>query len=151
MNISRIIFLLFFTFPAFSNAKGLTGENEILGKWISTHKNVIVNVYKDGKQFKAKVVWFNDSDDPSRPMNVRRDELNSNKALRSQKILGMDILRDLKYNPQTSRWEDGIIYDAHSGKEWSSIVYFNDDGLMEIKGYWKFEFLCKTIAFKRVN
>ena len=84
-------------------------------------------------------------------MNVRCDTRNANQTLRKRKILGMEVLRNLKFNPSSGRWEGGIIYDANSGREWSSVVYFNNDGLLEVKGYWKFEFLCRTIVFKKVN
>ncbi len=151
MNIGRIILILFLLSPSLSNAGESIAEDQILGKWMSVNENVMVNVYKDGNQFKAKVIWFNDKDDPSRPMNTRLDINNSNQVLRKQKILGMNVLRNLKFNSSNDRWEDGVIYDAKSGREWSSVVYFNDDGLMEVKGFWKFELLCKTIEFKRVN
>ena len=151
MNIRPLIFLLFFISPAFCFGNNRVSEDQIIGKWMSTKENVMVNVYKSGNQFKAKVVWFNDSDDPSSPMNVRCDVRNANKALRKQRIIGMDVLKQLKYNSSTGRWENGIIYDANSGREWSSVIYFNDDGLLEVKGYWQFEFLCKTITFTRVN
>lgn len=151
MNSRLLIFLLFYISPAFASTYNPVAEDQIIGKWMSTKENVMVNVYKSGNQFKAKVIWFKDSDDPSSPMNVRCDVHNANKALRKQRIIGMDVLKQLKYNPSTGRWEDGIIYDAKSGREWNSVVYFNDDGLLEIKGYWQFEFLCKTITFNRVN
>ena len=151
MPFRPLIFLLFFISPAFAHANNRVAEDQIVGKWMSTKENVMVNVYKSGNQFKAKVIWFNDSDDPSSPMNVRCDVRNANKNLRKQRIIGMDVLKQLKYNPSTGRWENGIIYDANSGREWSSVIYFNDDGLLEVKGYWQFEFLCKTITFTRVN
>ena len=125
------------------------GQNDILGRWISTKKNVIIDVYKVSNQFKAKVLWFNDTDDLSRPMKTRLDINNPNKSLRNQLILGMDVLEGLTYNPEKHRWEKGKIYDPSSGRHWSSVVYFNDDNQMEVKGYWKFEFLCQTLTFTR--
>jgi len=125
------------------------GENDILGKWISTKKNVIIEVYKVSNQFRAKVLWFNDTDDLSRPMKTRLDIHNPNKSLRNRLILGMDVLDGLSYNAEKHRWEKGRIYDPSSGRHWSSVVYFNDDNQMEVKGYWKFEFLCQTLAFVR--
>jgi uncharacterized protein (DUF2147 family) len=146
MNLKLIILLLFF-FRGTSDHS----ENKILGKWISTHKNLIVEVYKENKEFKAKVVWFNDRDDRSKPMATRTDEHNPNENLRDKKIIGLDILKQLSYNPKTDRWEDGVIYDPLSGREWSSVVYFNDEGLMVVKGYWHFEFISKTLTFKRLS
>lgn len=139
-----------FTFFLHSMPDNRVAEDAILGKWISVRKNVIIEVYKESGQFKAKVLWFNDTDDPKRPMRTRLDIKNPNKNLRHKRILGMDVLEGLTYNFEKDRWENGIIYDANSGKHWSSVVYFNDEGLMEVKGYWKFEFLCQTMAFRKI-
>lgn len=134
------IFLLFVTIFTSITTKIDTGksENLILGKWISLQKNVIVEVYKEDQVFKARVCWFRDSDNPMKPVSIRTDLHNPDENLRSRKILGMDILKNLVYNPKTKRWEDGIIYDPKSGREWSSVVYLNNRGLLEVKGYWHF-------------
>lgn len=142
----RFLFsLLVLTMPL--RAVCFQSPNDILGKWISTKKNVVIEVYKISNQFQAKVLWFNDTDDLSRPMRSRLDINNPNKSLRNQLILGMDVLEGLTYNPTKHRWEKGKIYDPSSGRHWSSVVYFNDDNQMEVKGYWKFEFLCQTLTF----
>lgn len=140
-----ICFVLLMPLPA----SCFDGPNDILGKWISTKKNVIIEVYKTANRYQAKVLWFNDTDDLSRPMKSRLDIHNPNKALRDQLILGMDVLEDLVYNPEKHRWEKGRIYDPSSGRHWSSVVYFNKQKQMEVKGYWKFEFLCQTLTFTK--
>src|SRR6478735_698774 len=76
----------------------------ILGKWESTEKNLIVEVYKQQKDFKAKIVWFYDEDDTITPIEQRLDINNPNKNLRSRKILGADILSGLIYDPKQKRW-----------------------------------------------
>ncbi|MFF5384420.1 DUF2147 domain-containing protein [Pedobacter suwonensis] len=122
----------------------------ILGDWISVQKNVMVNVAKENGRFKATVTWFSDKDDPSRPMESRMDVHNPDPALRHRKLLGMEILKGLNYNEDSDRWEDGIIYDPLSGRDWSSVVSLEENGLLKVKGYWHFEFLSKSISFKRV-
>ncbi|MBU1373367.1 MAG: DUF2147 domain-containing protein [Bacteroidetes bacterium] len=128
-----------------------TAENLILGRWISLQKNVIVEIYKENNEFKAKVCWFNDDDNPAKPMAMRTDLHNPDVNLRSRKIIGLDILKELTYNSQSQRWEGGMIYDPLSGREWSSVVYFSDDGLLQVKGFWHFEFISKTMTFKRLS
>ena len=71
-------------------------EDAITGRWMSSDNNLEVEVYKDNTDFKARVIWFDDSDDKSKPMNERLDEKNNNKALRSRKIIGMEALWNLK-------------------------------------------------------
>ncbi len=145
---SVIIYTAFLTLPI--SVVGANGSNAILGKWISVKKNVIIEVYKTSDTFQAKVLWFNDLDDSSRPMRTRKDIKNPNKSLRNQLIIGMDVLENLTYNIVKHRWEQGVIYDASSGRHWSSVVYFNKKNQLEVKGYWKFEFLCQTMEFTRL-
>ncbi|MET4082628.1 uncharacterized protein (DUF2147 family) [Pedobacter sp. UYP30] len=148
---TKILMLFCFLFTSQVTKTATTQpENLILGKWMSTQKNLIVNVYKEGNEFRAKVAWFSDKDNPAKPMASRTDWRNPDENLQQRKLLGMDILKDLQYNPDSKRWEDGQIYDPLSGREWSSVVYFDDQGHLKVKGYWHFEFISKTLTFNRL-
>lgn len=125
--------------------------DRICGKWMSEEKNLIVLVYKDGDDFRAKIVWFNAQDDSSKPMDARTDYKNPDKALRSRKLIGMNVLDGLKYVPKTDSWEDGKIYDAMSGRTWNSSAYITPGGEMKVTGYWHFKFIGRTMTFTRIN
>ena len=124
-----------------------TTPDVILGKWITASGNCIVEVYKQNQEFKAKILWFKAT---KKPMDDWTDEKNSNIALRKRKLLGMDVVRGLRYNSDEKQWVDGMIYDASTGKEWNSIVWLTKDNLLKVKGYWLFRFLSETKTFKRV-
>lgn len=151
MKTNCIALLLFMYFPAANTLEGKMMENQIVGKWMSTQGNITVQIFKDHDEFKAKVVWFDDSDDRTKPMNTRTDTQNPDPGLRSRKIIGMEVLRNLKFNANTNRWEGGIIYDAKSGKEWSSSGFLTQDGMLQVKGFWHFEFIGRTMTFRRIN
>jgi uncharacterized protein (DUF2147 family) len=121
----------------------------ICGKWMTTTKNLTVQVYREGEAFKAKIVWFDDSDDKTRPMNLRLDRDNPDKALRTRKVLGMNVLEKLVYTPKTNSWEHGIIYDSLHGRYWDSAAYITPEGLLKVTGYWHFKFIGKTLTFIR--
>jgi uncharacterized protein (DUF2147 family) len=132
---------------------GTLGQNSnaIIGRWIVMPKqNLIVEIYKDHDQFKGKVVWFKDTDDKSKPMNVRTDEKNPDIRLRNRKLIGIDVLQKLVYNPKTYKWEQGIIYDATTGKIWNSSVSLNKNNFLKVRGFWHLEFFGRTMDFKRV-
>lgn len=122
--------------------------DRICGKWMSSEKNLIVQVYKAGSQFKAKIVWFND--DPSKPMDEWRDTHNPNPALRSRRILGLEILKGLKYDQGGNSWEDGIVYDAKHGRDWNASAYIDKKGLLKVRGYWHIKLIGRTMTFHRV-
>lgn len=149
MNTTMItLFLCLSTFRGTTTT--ITSENSILGKWMSTQKNLIVEIYKEDKEFRAKVFWFSDKDDHAKPMASRTDWRNPDERLQQRKLLGLDILKDLKYNAISKRWEDGLIDDPLSGRQWSSVVYFDEQGHLKVKGYWHFEFISKTLTFDRL-
>lgn len=146
---SLIVVFCFFSFIVFGYSS--TAADAIIGQWMSVQGNVKVQVYREGEEYKAKILWFKDTDDKSKPMHTRTDEHNPDPKLRQRKIIGMQVLSEMRYNPKTKRWENGKIYDAKTGREWSSVAYFNKAGLLNLKGYWQFEFIGKTMTFKRVG
>ncbi|MVN23337.1 DUF2147 domain-containing protein [Mucilaginibacter arboris] len=135
-----------------AEAQAVAPADKICGKWMSEEKNCIVNVYKSGNEFGAKLMWFNDSDDKSQPMNARTDYKNPDPTLRKRKLIGMEVLENLTYNPATNSWENGIIYDAKSGHKWSSAASLaaNNTNILKVTGYWHFKFLGKTMTFNRM-
>lgn len=143
--------LLFTVLAANLHAGGKVGCDQIVGRWISEEKNFIVQVSKEGDNFKAVLLWFDDSDDPSKPMQTRIDDKNPDKSLRGRRLIGMNVLRNLNYVPESDSWEHGIIYDAKNGREWSSSAKIMSDGSMKVTGYWHFKFIGKSMKFSRVT
>lgn len=123
----------------------------ILGKWVAIpKKNFMVEVFRAGKEYKARLVWFNDTDDPSKPMKQRMDEKNPEPGLRKRRLLGMEVLNNMKYNASANRWESGNIYDAKSGRTWSSTAWLTKEGILKVRGFWHFEFIGKNMDFEKV-
>ena len=123
--------------------------DQVCGKWMSTDKNLIVQVYKEGAGYQAKIVWFK-NDDNSKAMDEWTDKHNPNPALRNRKLIGMSILEGMDYKPKSNTWENGKIYDAKSGHSWSASAYIAQDGVLKVTGYWQFKFIGRTMSFTRV-
>ena len=132
------------------NSTAQNREDAIIGKWMSSENNLAVEVYKQKNDFRARVIWFDDSDDKSKPMNTRLDEKNHDKVLRRRKIIGMEALRNLQYSKNDDEWQHGIIYDSSSGKEWDAKAWINEDGLLKVRGYWHFAIFGQNITFKKI-
>ena len=123
--------------------------DEIIGKWMTLENNLEVQVFKQDDHFRAKIIWFK-MDDTTVSINTIFDEKNPNPELRKRKWLGMEVLRNLKYDSKDNEWEGGIIYDAKHGREWDSVVWINRQGLLKVKGYWVFRWISQTLTFKKV-
>jgi len=144
---------LFFAFViniTSTNCFAQSAADKITGKWISEKKNCIVQVVREKNDFIARLVWFNDDDDKSKPMETRTDYKNPDPALRSRKLIGMDVVDNLVYVPKSNSWENGLIYDAQSGKTWNSSAYLTKDGVLKVTGYWHLKFIGRTMKFYRV-
>lgn len=124
--------------------------NRICGKWASTEKNLVVEVYPYKNTFKAKIIWFTGGVTKAKPMETITDIKNPDPALRTRKVLGLDVVENLVYSPKSDTWEGGKIYEVQSGKYWSAAAYLDKSGLLKVKGYWKMKLFGKTMAFKRV-
>jgi uncharacterized protein (DUF2147 family) len=140
------LFLVLFSTQIFAQ----TNKDDVLGKWISTDKSVAVQVYRQGNDFKAKVIWFDERLGSGTPMNSRHDTHNPDEKLRTRKVIGMDILNGLNFNSANQRWENGKIYDASSGRTWDTFAEINDDGKLYVRGFWKFSWIGKSLYFTRI-
>lgn len=142
-------FFLYFTI-FFMSINAQNKRDDILGKWMATDKSVAVQVYREGDDFKAKVIWFDKNLGSGTPIGTRVDSHNPDARLRNRKILGMDILEGLNYNADKKRWEAGKIYDASSGRTWDTYAEIQDDGKLSVRGFWKFKWIGKSIYFTRI-
>ena len=144
-NLTLILYFCFLNLGAQSKSDAL------LGKWLATDQSVAVEVYKQSGEYKAKVIWFDESLGSGKPMHTRTDFENPDPHLRKRKILGMQVLEGLEYNSAKNTWENGKIYDASSGRLWDSAAHITEDGLLKVRGYWKFKWIGKSLTFKRTN
>ena len=133
----------------FFMAKGYAQNNPdaILGKWESTEKNLIVEVYKQDNDFKAKVLWFYDPDDTITPIEQRLDINNPDLQLRDRKIIGLDVLSGLVYNAKQNKWTGGKIYDSSSGKTWDANVWLTSPEALRVRGFYLVRWFGKTLNF----
>ncbi|MDF3078440.1 MAG: hypothetical protein K0S09_2329 [Sphingobacteriaceae bacterium] len=145
-----LLILFLSTCFSFSYAQKNRQSDQICGKWISEDNNLIVQVYKQDNEFKGKIVWFDDPEE-DRDINLYYDIQNPNPSLRKRKLLGLNVLEDLQYDSETGTWENGTIYDATSGKVYSSAICLNPDKTLKVTGYWKFKFIGRSMKFKRVD
>ena len=126
-------------------------EKNILGKWMSEEKNLEVEIFKDGNQYKSTVVWFDDSDDKNIPMALRCDTKNPDKNLRGRKVIGLEVMNGLVYNAEDDEWQSGRIYDASTGKDWNVKAWLNKVGILKVRGYWHFPIFGETMSFNKVQ
>ncbi|MDQ2751941.1 MAG: DUF2147 domain-containing protein [Bacteroidota bacterium] len=130
--------------------KAQDNQDAIVGKWMNEDKDLVVDVYKENNNFKAKIIWFHDAGDTITPIDQRLDIKNPDKILRSRKVLGMEVLSNLVYDPEENKWMKGKIYDSTSGRTWDASVWLSDPQTLQVRGYYIFKFIGKTMKFTKV-
>lgn len=113
----------------FISNKGLPqNPDAIVGKWLKANKeDLIIDVYKVGDEYEGKINWSKDNKKP----------------------VGFLMLEDLRYDPDSKRWEDGKIHDPNSNRTYNASVVMNSDGTIEVKG--SILFFSSKRVFKRVQ
>lgn len=147
--IKCLVIAFLFTFVSAVKAGDVSNPDQICGKWVSSDKKLVIEVYKESNELKAKILWFRSG--PDEPCTSCLDSNNPDPLLRKRKIVGINVLKDMRYNAGTQSWEDGMIYDAHNGRNWNASAKMDADGSLKVKGYWHFKFIGKTMTFNRVN
>ncbi len=144
----KSIMTIYFISICISNTYAQNESDKILGKWISSAKDMTVEVYKINGYYQAKVIWF--VCDKGFVMSDFKDKKNPNAALRSRPWLGMNVLENLQFKQQ-NEWGNGKIYDPNSGHTFSSVCHLEGDKILKVRGYWLYEWMGKNLTFSRIE
>lgn len=109
--------------------------DEIVGVYYVSHQNEEskVRIFRlpDGT-YSAQVMWIRDSLD--RSGNLRLDEKNPDRSLRSVPCNRIMIMEGLTYNCGKERWDGGKIYDPTRGIRANVSCDFDPDGRLRVRG-----------------
>lgn len=86
---------------------------EVVGKWKLENGSAIVEVYKSGNVYNGKIVWLQNPTEADGSPAV--DDKNPKKELRSRKLIGLNMLSNLKADGK-GEYSGGTIYDPNNGE-----------------------------------
>jgi uncharacterized protein (DUF2147 family) len=114
-----------------------------VGRWKTQTRNAVVEIQRCGPSICGRIL----TSDALRTNPDLKDVNNSNKALRTRPLRGLQILSGFK--AEGTNWTGGKIYNAEDGKTYSAEVRVAGDQL-KLKGcvVWP---LCKTQTWTRVR
>ncbi len=122
--------------------------DDIVGRWKAIEKTLVVEIYRTGDEYRAKVIDFTDHHNPA-PVQERKDDHNPDPKLRSRGLLGLDVLRGMHYDAGDKNWTDGTVYDVSTGKEYSAELELDASGHLNVRAYKGITLLGKTLSFVR--
>ena len=121
----KIIFSIF----AMLLSLAAVSAQDVTGKWKLEDGTAIVEVYKSGDVYNGKIVWLQNPVEADGTPAV--DSNNPDKALRSRKLIGLNMLSGLKKNG--GEYSGGKIYDPGNGKTYNCSMKVEGD-VLKVRG-----------------
>ena len=128
-------------------------SDAILGEWLTAEGKSKVSIVHCGEKYCGKIVWLKEptypaDDEDGMAGKTKVDRENKDESLRSQPIIGLEILKGFQYAGD-KEWEDGTIYDPQNGKTYACILSLKRPGLLHVRGYIGFSFIGRTTEWTR--
>ncbi len=125
---------MFFCISILSASAIYAQADRLVGFWLTEDKDSQIEIYRvPGNKFNGKIVWLEEPlNDQGRP---KVDDKNPDSALRNRRTLGLEILKDFKYNSSKQEWAEGTIYDPQSGKTYDAFMRLEGNNTMKLKGF----------------
>ncbi|MCO4806826.1 MAG: DUF2147 domain-containing protein [Flavobacteriales bacterium] len=119
--------------------------DDILGVWYNQEKTGKVEVFKKGDKYFGKIIWLKE---PMRDGAPKLDIENSDEKLRTQPIMGLEILKGFEFDDD--EWEEGTIYDPKNGETYSCVITKEGNSL-NVRGYIGFSFIGRTSIWTKAE
>ncbi len=123
------VILLFIVFGLKVSAQN---KDAIIGSWLTPKHDARIEIYKRGEAYFGKLAWFKEQTDAAG--KPKTDAKNPDAALRNRPLLNLEFLKNFVYKGDNS-WENGEIYDAQSGKTYSSKISMSGLDKLNLRGY----------------
>lgn len=118
------------------------------GLWIDHTGRGAVEIVPCAEALCGKIVWLKEPNDKAgQPL---RDAKNEDRAKRGQPICGLQIIGDVKRQPDGS-WDNGWIYDPEQGESFDVELRLRSPDQLQVKGYKGLKFLSETYQWKRAQ
>jgi len=111
------------------------GVDPVEGVWTTHNHKAVVQIYGCGSAKCGSIIRPGNSPIPW-PVT---DTKNSDPALRSRSLVGLQIISNL--SPESDHWK-GVIYSPEDGRSYAATFSRLNNGTLKVKGCWMF--LCRT-------
>lgn len=140
-NMKSILFTSFVFFLV-SVVSAQRKADDIVGSFFTPKSDGVMQFYKDGATYSAKLIWGKDKD--------RLDKNNPDKSLREQKVVGMVLAQGFVFDGKDT-WKNGKIYDPNEGKTYDCKIMIDEKNNMKLRGYIGISLLGRTEYMVRME
>jgi len=109
-------------------------SNRVVGFWLTEKKTSQVEIYRTSTgTYEGKLVWL---DEPLEANGQpKTDKENPEASMRRRPLIGTVLLKGFTYDASSKEWSGGTIYDPENGKTYDAYMWFDDSGVLNIKGF----------------
>ena len=120
---------------------------EAVGKWKTIDDETgktrsIVEIYEEHGKFYGKITAL--LLDPEEPKDPICNECDISDPMYKQKIIGMEIIKDMIFDDSDSEYVDGTILDPANGSVYECKIWVSDEGTLKVRGYISFLYRTQT-------
>ena len=133
-NVVRFAVVMILLLAANAKSFAQTTGDEIIGTWMDAEKDGEIDIYKTGNTYAGKLIWIKEPNDPATG-KPKLDKNNPDAKLRSQQLLGRDLMSGFIFEKSDKQWPGGKIYDSRSGKTYKCYLALGDDKTLKLHGY----------------
>ena len=134
-----VVFLLSLNFSVYGQ--------EIVGHWKTIDDETkkersIVEIYKLDDSYGGKIIKLNRNlgDDP----NPICDACSPEDPRYLQKIIGMEIIKNMTLDSSSNQYVNGTILDPENGSEYQCKIWLSPEGTLKVRGYIAFFYRTQT-------
>ncbi len=118
-----------------------TGD-DILGKWITSDGDAIIEFYKCGGKYCGRIIWAKEPE--------KKDIHNPDPSLRTRPLLGATIFTDFVFNGN-NEWKGGRVYNPDNGKRYKCKLTMESRDKLKVRGYLLCPIFGRTTVWKRIE
>ena len=113
-------------------ASAAIAQGTAFGTWVTEGGLSRIEIFDCDGQVCGKLVWFEEPNEEDGTPKI--DDENPDETMQSRPLMGLQFLQGFDPSGPTA-WGGGTIYDAESGKTYSSTIELTDDNTIEVRGY----------------
>lgn len=119
----------------------------VVGKWRTIDDETgkpksVVEIYKKGDVYEGKILKL--FREPHEEQDPICDDCDEDDPRYNQKVIGMVIIKDMKYYSEDEELNDGTILDPKDGTVYDCKIWLGEDGKLNVRGYVLFLFRTQT-------
>lgn len=115
----------------------------VLGEYWNEEKDGKFAIYKCGEAYCGKIVWR---------AEVQKDIENPDPKLRDRNIIGVEFIKNFKYQKNKKQWTGGTVYSFDNGNTYKGKMWLENNGeTLKMRGYIGVSLIGRTASFERVE